>query len=162
MAITSNVTQQAMQRYFHDVMDELIRQICLQLNYLGQECVKRIRIRKDNWVDQTGNLRSSIAAAVYTKAQGKVTTSVQSIVKPEGKGAESKTKAEEFINSLARQYSNTYALVVVAAMEYAGYVENRPNKDVLNECRLWAEKQVDGYLNDAIENTVAKMNKITL
>lgn len=162
MAIKSDITQQAMQRYFHEVMDELLKQICLQLNYLGQECVKRIRVRRDNWKDQTGNLRSSIAAAVFSKAQGKATTAIKSKIKPQGKGKEGIDKAEEFINTLAHQYSNTYALVVVAAMEYAGYVENNPNKDVLNECRLWAEQEVDGYLTDAIENTVAKMNKITL
>ena len=156
MGIKANINTDGVRQYFRLAAEELVKQICLQLDYLGQSCVKRIKEREDNWTDRTGNLRASIAAAVFSMARKKAQTALGNT---SGIGG---SEAQQYIDSIASRYSETYALVVVAGMDYAGYVEAMESKDVLNECRLWAEQEVDSYINDAIENTVAVMSKVRL
>ena len=55
------------------------------------------------------------------------------------------------IDELAKLYSQTYALVVVAGMNYADKVEAMDNKDVLASTELWAKGEVQRHLNIAKE-----------
>ena len=66
------------------------------------------------------------------------------------------------IANLAKEYSQVYALVVVAAMNYADFVEAKENKDVLASAELWARSVVDGKLKLAVERAVSKINQIKL
>lgn len=66
------------------------------------------------------------------------------------------------IVDLAKEYSQVYALVVVAAMNYADFVEAKENKDVLASTELWARSVVDGKLKLAVDKAVSRINQIKL
>lgn len=66
------------------------------------------------------------------------------------------------IADLAKEYSQVYALVVVAAMNYADFVEAKENKDVLASTELWARSVVDGKLRLAVDKAVSRINQIRL
>lgn len=66
------------------------------------------------------------------------------------------------IADLAKEYSQVYALVVVAAMNYADFVEAKENKDVLASTELWARSVVDGKLKLAVDKAISRINQIRL
>lgn len=66
------------------------------------------------------------------------------------------------IADIAEKYSQVYALVVVAAMNYADFVEAKENKDVLASTELWARSVVDGKLKLAVDKAVSRINQIKL
>lgn len=66
------------------------------------------------------------------------------------------------IADLAKEYSQVYALVVVAAMNYADFVEAKKKKDVLASTELWARSVVDGKLKLAVDKAVSRINQIKL
>lgn len=138
---------------------EIIREEVLRaLSYLGEVCVRKIKDRtaQESWIDQTGNLRSSIGYAIYEYGRKEIESAFR-IVK---KGQEGVIQGQEVIDELARTYSNTYALVVVAGMNYAEYVEAKDNKDVLASTELFAKKEVGKYLNEAKNRAKRKIDKL--
>ena len=107
-------------------------------------------------MDQTGNLRSSIGYAIYEQGRKEIESAFR-IVK---NGREGSTEGQKMIDELAGMYSNTYALVVVAAMNYAEYVEARDNKDVLASAELFARKEVTKYLKKALKRAETRIAKL--
>lgn len=142
------------------VYETLQEQIIIQLQYLGQECVSRIRGRgqSESWIDRTGNLRSSIGSAVYEDGKKKLSTAFESVFG----GQEGSEAGKRMIDALAKEYSQTYAMVVVAGMDYASYVENMNGKDVLASTRLWAESVIGERIEDALHNAEEIIKKIEL
>ena len=142
------------------VYETLQEQIIIQLQYLGQECVSRIRGRgqSESWIDRTGNLRSSIGSAVYENGKKKLATAFESVIG----GQEGSEAGKRMIDALAKEYSQTYAMVVVAGMDYASYVENMNGKDVLASTRLWAESVIGERIEDALHNAEEIIKKIEL
>lgn len=136
------------------VRDEVLR----ALSYLGEQCVIKVRDRtaQESWIDQTGNLRSSIGYAIYEEGRKEIESAFR-IVK---NGREGSTEGQKMIDELAGAYSNTYALVVVAAMNYAEYVEAKDNKDVLASAELYARKEVNKYLKNALRRAESKIAKL--
>ena len=142
------------------VYETLQEQIIIQLQYLGQECVSRIRGRGqcESWIDRTGKLRSSIGSAVYENGKKKLSTAFESVFG----GQEGSEAGKRMIDALAKEYSQTYAMVVVAGMDYASYVENTNGKDVLASTRLWAESVIGERIEDALHNAEEIIKKIEL
>ena len=66
------------------------------------------------------------------------------------------------VQELASEYSKVFALVVVAAMNYADFVEAKENKDVLASTELWARSVVDGKLKLALDKAIGIINKMKL
>ena len=144
--------------FMADVPKILHEEIFRALAYLGEQSVTRIRDRgpKESWFDQTGNLRSSIGYAVYGEGR-KIIESAFDVVKD---GNEGPSEGKRMIDELASKYAETFALVVVAGMEYADAVEARDNKDVLASTELWAKAKVQEYLDRAktrAENRIVKL-----
>lgn len=136
---------------------ELIKEYILRaLTKLGEECVVRIRNRgpKQSWIDHTGNLRSSIGYSVYDYGVSYMQSAFETVMN----GIQGQSEGKRMVQELAREYSNTYALVVVAAMDYADLVEARDNKDVLESTRLWAMGEVDKRLERAKEEALKVIN----
>ena len=136
----------------------LQEEIFRALAYLGEQSVKRIRDRgpEESWFDQTGNLRSSIGYAVYGEGR-KLMESAFDVVK---EGNEGSSEGKRMIDELASKYAETFALVVVAGMEYADAVEARDNKDVLASTEIWARAKIQEYIDRAktrAENRIAKL-----
>lgn len=123
---------------------------------LGEECVIKVKDRsgEDSWFDQTGNLRSSVGYGAYWYGI-KYFESVFDLVKDGYKG---QGEGKRYLHQLAQQYDKVVALVIVAGMSYAEYVEAKDNKDVLASTELWARKQVESYLNKAIDRACKQIN----
>lgn len=128
------------------------------LLYLGEESITKVRDRsgEESWFDDSGNLRSSVGYALYERGR-KEFESAFSIVKQGAEGAE---EGRRMVEELAHEYSNTYALVVVAAMNYAEYVEAMENKDVLASAELFARGKVNEYLNKALQRAERRISKL--
>lgn len=110
------------------------------LAYLGEQCVKLARDRAPelSWIDQTGNLRSSIGYIITHHGNIVQYSDFQQVKQ----GSEGTKTGKDFATEIAKQFSNEYALVVVAGMNYAEYVEARDNKDVLATPELFANKEL--------------------
>lgn len=128
------------------------------LNYLGLDCVRRIRDRSgdESWYDQTGNLRSSIGYAIYSYGKKEIESAFDTVLG----GSEGSHKGRRMVADLASKYSDTYALVVVAAMEYADKVESIDSKDVLASTEIYAKSQVNRYIEKAIKEAEEEIKRL--
>ena len=91
-----------------------------------------------NWNDQTRNLRSSIGYIVTVDGQVRNEGGFQQHAGT-GEGA---SEGEAYARSLVPLYPKGVALIIVAGMEYASYVEAMENKTVLAEGSLEAERLI--------------------
>lgn len=147
-------------RIFSMAMDILDEEIVRTLKYLGEQCNRRIRDRSqdESWIDHTGNLRSSIGYGVYDHAK-EVVSSAFNVVKQGGQGA---AEGRKLLKEIVEQYSDVYALVIVAGMSYADYVEACKNKDVLASTEIWARAKVDTYIKKAVEKALRRINSMSV
>ena len=149
--------------------EEIIKHDTIEaLSYLGEECVKRVRDRspKDSWNDQTGNLRSSMGYMVLYNGQpvqqgGFIPTPNA----PKGDGSKGRSDGEKFLQETVAEVTrdNSFALVIVAGMNYADKVEALENKNVLAGAHLFAVEEwryMEKALKDQIENDINKIQMI--
>lgn len=123
------------------------------LSYLGEQCVKVARDRAPelSWIDQTGNLRSSIGYIITHN--GNIVQ--YSDFKQVKQGSEGIKVGKDLATEIAKQFSNEYVLVVVAGMNYAEYVEARDNKDVLATPELFAKAELPKMI-EKLKKQIAK------
>lgn len=114
------------------------------LAYLGEQCVNRVRDRypEDSWNDITGNLRSSIGYIITRDGNIATKGGFKPTNAPKGNGGKGQQVGEQYAASV-KPNGAQMALVVVAGMEYAIYVEARNNKDVLASTQLWAQQKAN-------------------
>lgn len=110
------------------------------LAYLGEQCVieARNRSQEESWIDQTGNLRSSIGYVISHNGRIVQISDFQQVKN----GSKGKQTGMDLAKELVQQYTNDYVLVVVAGMNYAEYVEAMDNKVVLASAELFAKKEL--------------------
>jgi len=96
------------------------------------------------YTDRTSNLKSSIGGVVVK--DGKIIT-YRGFVKEAGATVGDQTGLE-LINSLAAQNRRGYTIIVVAGMNYASYVENFHNLNVLKKTELLLPKEIGKVLKD--------------
>lgn len=94
------------------------RVILRRLQAIGEEAINTARTSR-RYLDQTGNLTSSIGYVILRRG---------SIVNKAGfdktkEGDEGVRQGESLATSLAKDYPHDFALIVVAGMDYAAYVE---------------------------------------
>ncbi len=131
-------TRATVHKYTEGVARQLERIIIRELQILGAECVNIARTQGD-YMDQTGNLRSSIGFELY--ANDKL---VDENFEPHpGAGSTDGSEGKMKGKALATEIGplGTYTLVIVAGMEYAEEVEAR-GRDVLSSANLYAETQM--------------------
>lgn len=121
------------------IAERVDRVILNALSRLGEMCVAKIRERsaEQSWCDQTGNLRSSIGYAVVHNGNV-ISISDFAVV---GNGAKGATDGKDFAAKVASGIRKKWALIVVAGMNYASYVEAIDSKDVLANTELWARAE---------------------
>ena len=138
----------------------IYQEIVRALSYLGEQSVAKVRDREqsESWIDQTGNLRSSIGYAVYSHGKQLMESAFDMV----RNGTQGQSEGRRMVESLANQYSTTYAMVVVAGMNYAEFVEARESKDVLASTEIWAKSKIDDYLKKAKERALKKINATKL
>lgn len=146
--------------FFLKVPTIISARIKSNLRELGELCVHRARQRsgEDSWFDQTGNLRSSIGYAIYAYGQKQIQSAFPAVLG----GQEGANEGKKMVAALAREYSNAYALVVVAAMNYAENVEALDSKDVLASTHLYAKAEVNKYLQKAIREAEAEIQSLEI
>lgn len=176
MPITGgNKVKNEFYKYIADAQENTLQSAIDILNYVGLECVKEARLA-GKYTDRTGNLRSSTGYAVVLDGkiihqssfgkihgQGENSQLVDFVVKKgknkgkrvrywtkgaSGDGSEGSRIGKELLYQLVSQYSNGLALIVVAGMNYAVYVEAKA-LNVLNSAEDLAKKLVPEMLREA-------------
>ncbi len=126
---------EALQREIEQELKKDIASVCI---YTGLEATNyaRDRSKDDSWEDQTGNLRSSVGAKTMIDGEVIRTSGFRAVEKGADGVKEGKDYADEVLSGIK---DNDYALVLVAGMDYAGYVEAIEGKDVLASAELFAK-----------------------
>lgn len=141
-------TKKQVQQYLELEEMKFHRVVVKELSKAGKEFVKLARGKRASdggFNDQTGNLRSSIAYAVIYR--GKIMDSNYA----SNGTAEGKSQAKRMIGEMKGRYTDGYALLAVAGMDYATKVESK-GKDVISGSSLIVEemlrKAIDKLKND--------------
>lgn len=130
----SNFQRFVMQRVM-TIEEVIIR----NLIYLGEECVNKAR-EDGNYTDRSGNLRGSIGYVIVANGEiERLSGFSKSYGGKDGRGIK---EGEDFAKSLIKKYQTGYALIVVAGMNYAAYVEAINNYVVLTSAELYARKRL--------------------
>lgn len=103
----------------NEFQDSIHNEMLQSLQFAGETFVNAARTN-NTYVDDTGNLRSSIGYVILL--DGKIIN--QSFVKQNGSdGDTGKLQGMEFAKEVADQYPDGYVLIGVAGMQYAASVE---------------------------------------
>lgn len=140
MPIKLVTPQSEIDAYIDQSIDKALEFIVNTFLYVGESCIREAR-DNGSYMDQTGNLRSSIGYVVVVDGQI-VRKNVVDLVK---NGTEGTKEAEAFLERLASEHSTGICLIVVAGMNYASYVEGR-GYNVLTSAELLAERLVPQLL----------------
>ncbi|MCJ8153245.1 hypothetical protein MKJ01_05650 [Chryseobacterium sp. SSA4.19] len=113
------------------------------LNFLGMECVNLAK-SLDTYTDRTGNLRNSIGYIVLK--HGNI---ISSMFEAGTRGPEFDSQempgervGEIFAKEIAKDFKVGYALIVVAGMEYASYIEDVKHLDVIAPAQTFANTRI--------------------
>lgn len=135
-----------MMRYLERGVQKIVDRFVDDLAALGEKAVTDIREKSqaEGFRDSTGNLRSSIGFIVvkdgkilrqggFERVDGpqRATTSV-----------DGSQVGLSYAERLAKNYPKGYALIVVAGMDYAAFLQDVENKDVLASGELFLNKEV--------------------
>ena len=150
--------EQAVTEEITNAMQTLHRRIIRDLIIAGEEAVKKARSIVTAgggggvlppYTVQTGNLVSSVGYAVVQDGQIVTMSSFQAVQGrpdkngiPLGDGQEGSAKGKEYVKELAMRFPQGYALILVAGMHYASYVQELYHRDVLVSGSLVAEQLV--------------------
>lgn len=126
MGITVNTQQ--FDRALNDALSKRKSKVIKVMQYVGEMCVNEAR-SNHKYRDQTGNLTSSIGYVVSDNGNivkqstfNRVAPGVGKMGKGRGKGS---LEGEDFARALATENTNGIALIIVAGMSYAKYVNDR-------------------------------------
>lgn len=129
------------------------------LQNLGEQCVKVAREdHPNNWMDQTGNLRSSIGYAIIEEKHIEEDSGFPSVGGQEGKsGEEGSAAGKAYVKEIATECSGVFTLAVVAGMKYAAAVE--VHRDVLAGAEVLAKSKAANYVKFAHKRAANEINK---
>jgi hypothetical protein len=136
MGIRANFNMSDIHAFMQNKITNLENNIIQSLSYLGEQCVNNCKTNR-GYLDQTGNLNSSIGYIIVANGSA-IRQSGFEVVKEGQKG---KSEGENLARELATKYSTGFALIVVAGMDYAFFVENG-GRNVLTSGELYAKKQM--------------------
>lgn len=158
MGIELQTSIQAVDKLILTAISIIQAEIIRSLSYLGEWSVRFIRDRDgtESWFDITGNLRSSIGYVVAEDGRKVIESAFETILKGSA-GSEAGRRA---IDAVLPRYKNTFALIMVAGMEYAEFVEAKENKDVLAKAELKARAKLQDVLNMAQVRASQKINAL--
>lgn len=117
--------------------------IIMLLQRTGEEFVKIAR-QEGQYIDHTGNLRSSIGYLIAKDGQV-IRKNFQLSTKAGTDKQTGKREGEQLAMSIVKTFTKGYVLIGVAGMKYAMFVEAMENKDVLtravNKADTFIKKQ---------------------
>ena len=107
----------AVQDYLTVQITNKEREIINSPSYIGEQCINEARTG-GNYMDRTGNLRSSIGYVIVKDGQIVQQSSFQQVKQ----GAKGTKDGETFAKQIASKFPKGICMIVVAGMNYAGSV----------------------------------------
>jgi hypothetical protein len=138
-------TRQTVRAHMDKALDRIDRAIILRLRFLGEQCVNHAR-STGNYIDQTGNLRSSVGYVIARR--GKI---IDSDFQESKGGSDGTQEGRAFAEKLAEAYPDGYVLIIVAGMNYAAAVESN-GKEVLSGAEEYARQKLPQMIADLKKN----------
>ena len=153
MALEPQFTQAQIKARVDAFLQVIEKRQIQMLQYLGEQCVIRGRLNGD-YMDQTGNLRSSIGYIVFKNGIA-IHESFQVI----GSGSKGQSEGRNVAINAGSKLNDGICLVVVAGMNYALAVESR-GRDVLTSTELFAKQQMPKILAQLKKNINSAISTI--
>jgi hypothetical protein len=143
MTIKANFKLADMQAYINQQVDVSYKAVIATFQYVGETFVRNARLN-GNYVDRTGNLRSSIGYIILQNGQ--------QLAQNFAEGPNGTDRATGVLNGItiaeeiAVEYPKGIVLICVAGMNYAGCVESK-GLDVITASSLEAQTQLKELLS---------------
>ena len=149
MAIKPNFTKDDVRKRFDAFLNEIEKKQIARLQRLGEMCLVEARTNK-GYMMQTGALLSSTGYEVFVDGVA-IHSQFDAASGAESNAAETGIKSGQSIAERIGKGTNGIALVVVAGMNYAAYVEAK-GYNVLSSAEHLAERELPRMLEKLISN----------
>ncbi len=149
MAIKPNFTKDDVRKRFDAFLNEIEKKQIAKLKRLGEMCLVEARTNK-GYMMQTGALLSSTGYEVFVDGVA-IHSQFDAASGAESNAAETGIKSGQSIAETIGKGTNGIALVVVAGMNYAAYVEAK-GYNVLSSAEHLAERELPRMLEKLISN----------
>ena len=149
MAIKPNFTKDDVRKRFDAFLNEIEKKQIARLQRLGEMCLVEARTNK-GYMMQTGALLSSTGYEVFVDGVA-IHSQFDAARRSERKAAETGIKSGESIAETIGKGTKGIALVVVAGMNYAAYVEAK-GYNVLSSAEHLAERELPRMLEKLISD----------
>lgn len=129
--------------YLNEELEKRVGLIIEAFRRIGEECINVARVKVKalprDYVDRTGNLRSSIGYAILDDGE---LVGVPKVVRVTKGGKDGAPIARAYLRELQSEYKEGLVLVVVAGMDYAAYVQAK-GYDVLSSAELTMQALIE-------------------
>lgn len=149
MAIKQNFTKDDVRKRFDAFLNEIEKKQIARLQRLGEMCLVEARTNK-GYMMQTGALLSSTGYEVFVDGVA-IHSQFDAASGAESNAAETGIKSGQSIAETIGKGTKGIALVVVAGMNYAAYVEAK-GYNVLSSAEHLAERELPRMLEKLISN----------
>ena len=149
MGIKANFTQEDVRKRFDAFLNEIEKKQIARLQRLGEMCLVEARTNK-GYMMQTGALLSSTGYEVFVDGVA-IHSQFDAASGAESNAAETGIKSGQSIAESIGKGTKGIALVVVAGMNYAAYVEAK-GYNVLSSAEHLAERELPRMLEKLISN----------
>lgn len=149
MAIKPNFTKDDVRKRFDAFLNEIEKKQIARLQRLGEMCLVEARTNK-GYMMQTGALLSSTGYEVFVDGVA-IHSQFDAASGAESNAAETGIKTGQSIAETIGKGTKGIALVVVAGMNYAAYVEAK-GYNVLSSAEHLAERELPRMLEKLISN----------
>ena len=149
MAIKPNFTKDDVRKRFDAFLNEIEKKQIARLQRLGEMCLVEARTNK-GYMMQTGALLSSTGYEVFVDGVA-IHSQFDVASGAESNAAETGIKSGQSIAETIGKVTKGIALVVVAGMNYAAYVEAK-GYNVLSSAEHLAERELPRMLEKLISN----------
>ena len=154
MGIKANFNEADVKKRFNAFLAVIEKKQIERLQYLGEKCVAHARTipAEVGFMDQTGNLRSSIGYMVFKNEVAIHDNYVQT--KEGNKGVKAGQRLAKKVGS---KYPQGIVLVVTAGMNYAVHVESK-GRDVLTSAESLARQELPKMIESLVSNIGKAVN----
>jgi hypothetical protein len=151
LKLTPMFTEADLQREIDQFLNDVIRIIKLELDHIALQIVNDARLRSKSeggFDDQTGNLRNSMGYILM--CDGEIIHEEFSATAAGTDGSEGIEKGKNEAQKIAAEAHQGWAVILVAGMEYASWVEAK-GYSVLTASTLGIEAKLQKALNNVLK-----------
>lgn len=134
--------KQAVANYIQEETKRIEAALIFGLEYLVEKMVNHAK-KSAGYEDQTSNLKSSIGGVLL---KNKKPVTFRGFVN-EGTATDGAQTGLEFLNSKISEMQDGYVILIVAGKEYASYVENFHELNVLKKTELKMQSEFPKMIN---------------